>query len=211
MLPDPVELPHIPKERGTLSRWLPPALLITLCAVFEAGGDQVRETLRFDRLAIQEGELWRLFTGHLVHLGWRHWLLNAAGVLLVWLLVGNRLGAMTWLALAVSIALGTSAGLWFLNPSLSWYVGLSGALHGFLVAGLVAALTGGQRSLRLEAVLLFAVVVAKLAYEQISGPLPGSEFSAGGRVVVDAHLYGAVAGFMAIWPFLIRAKRARPI
>ena len=53
----------------------------------------IRELLRFDRGGIAAGELWRLLTGHFVHLGVSHTLLNLAGLLLVWVLVG---AACTW-------------------------------------------------------------------------------------------------------------------
>jgi hypothetical protein len=41
-----------------------------------------------------------------------------------------------------------------------------------------------------QAWLLAAVLVAKLGYEQLAGPMPFS----GGPVVVDAHLYGVLGG-----------------
>jgi rhomboid family GlyGly-CTERM serine protease len=82
------------------------------------------------------------------------------------------------------------AGFWFFYPELEWYVGLSGVLHGLLVAGLFAGLVQRDR----EAVILTLFVIAKLAWEQLAGPLPGSESSSGGVVIVDAHLYGAIGG-----------------
>ena len=42
--------------------------------------------------------------------------------------------------------------------------------------------------------VLGGFLVAKLAYEQLLGPLPLSSATSGGQVVVDAHLYGALAG-----------------
>jgi hypothetical protein len=42
--------------------------------------------------------------------------------------------------------------------------------------------------------MLAAVLVAKLIYEQCFGALPFSSVSTGGTVIVDAHLYGALAG-----------------
>ncbi len=85
------------------------------------------------------------------------------------------------------------AGFWFVDSELRWYVGLSGLLHGLLLAGAIA----GIRSLPVESIVIAAVVVAKLAYEQIVGPLPGSESVAGAAVVVNAHLYGAIGGALA--------------
>jgi len=82
---------------------------------------------------------------------------------------------------------------------------LSGLLHGLLLAGAIA----GVRSLPAESLVICAVVVAKLAYEQIAGPLPGSESVAGGAVVVNSHLYGAVGG--ALSAAIISAHSTPPL
>jgi rhomboid family GlyGly-CTERM serine protease len=185
--------------------WVLP-ICITLAAVIVAlGGDDGREYLRYDRSAISDGQLWRLVSGHIVHLGLSHLLLNLAGLLLVWYLVGSCLTAPQWaLVLAVSLA-GIDAGFWWLEPQLSWYVGLSGALHGLLAAGIVRSIGAG----RTEPRILAAALILKLAYEQFYGPLPGSETSSGGDVVVAAHLYGALAGALTGAAILIRVH-ARP-
>ena len=74
-----------------------------------------------------------------------------------------------------------------------WYVGLSGVLHGLLVAGAMQ----GFRTLPSESAIILALVTGKLAWEQLSGPLPGSESVSGGDVVVNAHLFGAIGGAIA--------------
>ena len=77
-------------------------------------------------------------------------------------------------------------------PSLDWYVGLSGVLHGLLVAGLI----GSIRQRRAESLVLGAVIAAKLGWEMLVGPMPGSAEAAGGAVIVEAHLYGAAGGLI---------------
>jgi hypothetical protein len=72
-------------------------------------------------------------------------------------------------------------------------VGLSGILHGYVVAG---ALLLAARQSRIGLGLL-ASVAAKVAWEQYAGPIPFTQASAGGPVVVAAHLYGAVGGAAA--------------
>ena len=42
--------------------------------------------------------------------------------------------------------------------------------------------------------ILGAALIAKLVYEALVGPLPGSAESSGGAVIVAAHVYGAIAG-----------------
>ena len=178
------------RQISNFQAWLVPGALALIALAIAASGDAGRELLRYDRLAIADGQLWRLLSGHLAHLGWSHFALNAAGLLLVFFLVGERFTPWVWLIATVVIVLGIDLAFWILEPQLIWYVGLSGLLHGCLAAGII----GGLRQPRPEERLLLAGLVLKLLYEQLAGPLPGSEGTAGGHVLVDAHLYGAIGG-----------------
>jgi len=187
--------------------WLIPAFITIIACVVALGGDDARAWLRYDRLAIGNGEYWRLLSGHITHMGVSHLTLNIAGLYLVWMLVGSRLSIAGWIWILSAGVAGIDAGFWFLDKNLVWYVGLSGLLHTLLVAGAIA----GIWKLRGESLAILLIVVGKIAYEQIAGPMPGSEMSSGGPVVVNAHLYGALAGLicgMAIWR---RVARAGPI
>ena len=180
--------------------FLPLALALTMTLV-TLGGSDLSLLWRFEREPLLAGEFWRLITGHLVHLGWSHTGLNIAGLALVWLLVGASLNVKNWLITITGSALGISAGLLVFNPELSWYVGLSGVLHGMLITGCVVEIrhTGlrNNEGLGNKAVLVLLILVwAKLIWEQLAGPLPGSEASAGGTVIVDAHFYGGLCGIV---------------
>lgn len=164
-------------------------LIALLLALFDR---EIASLFRYDRSAILAGEWWRLLSGHLLHLGGPHLVMNLLGLGLVWMIVGSQFSALSWLLILVADALAISLGLLAFNPELGWYVGLSGVLHGMLVSGCVAELRRGRHS----GWLILALVAGKLAWEQLAGPLPGSEASAGGTVVVDAHLYGALGGLL---------------
>ena len=170
--------------------WRVPGAIVIVALALLVSGDAGREWLRFDRAGIAAGEAWRLLTGHLVHLGATHALLNLAGLMLVWFLVGRAFSARQWLWVIAGSVATIDLGLWFANPALDWYVGLSGLLHGMLAAGIVAGLAGRSG----EALALAVVVAGKLAWEQFAGPLPGSEATSGGAVIVDSHLYGVIGG-----------------
>ena len=186
--------------------WLLPIALTAIAIILLATGDSGRELLRYDRAALAGGEAWRLLSGHLVHLGTSHAVLNVAGLLLVWFLVGTALATREWLWVLAGSMAGVSAGLWFLSPQVGGYVGLSGALHGLLAAGVIAQF----RQRALESSVIAAVVIGKLVYEQLLGPLPGSESTSGVNVVVDAHLFGLIGGTLVALT-LIRVRGKAPI
>jgi rhomboid family GlyGly-CTERM serine protease len=182
--------------------WAPIFLAVAALAIGLAGQD-ASTWLRYDRQAILAGQIWRLFTGHLVHLGWPHLLINLAGLALVWVLVGSALSNSRWALTTLACALAVSLGLLVLSPTVARYVGLSGVLHGLLAAGaLVQWRSGVQR-----AGWILGVLALKLAWEQMAGPLPGSAATAGGRIIVDAHLYGALAGLLAAWLVPVAMRR----
>lgn len=178
-----------------------PLALALLSLAIALAGDAAAELLRYERARLVAGEWWRLLSGHLVHLGWSHLVLNLAGLALIWGLFRQALATAAWWWIALASALAVSAGLYLFEPDLVWYVGLSGVLHGLFVAGLLAAL---QRERWWGDALLLAVVAAKLGWEQSYGALPGTGAMAGGDVIVDAHLYGAVGGVLAVLPRLLR-------
>lgn len=183
--------------------WALAAVVSGIAILLQAGGDPVREVLAYTRAGVASGELWRLLSNHFVHLGWTHMWLNLAGLALVSWLVGRAYDWLRWLIVGLVTIVTIDAGFWFLYPSLGWYVGLSGLLHGLLVAGLYS----GIRERDKESIVLLCFVLAKLAWEQFSGgPLPGSEATSGGTVIVDAHLYGTVGGVLAGALLMRRAK-----
>jgi len=190
-----------------LQGWALPGLVIIVSSLLALSGEWGRELLRYDRDAIAGGELWRLVSGHFVHLGLSHLLYNGVGLSLIWFLVGQSLRPSQWLLVTCVSILCMGAGFWILEPQLQWYVGLSGVQHGFLVAGILA----GYRTRRVEMALLGTIIFGKLVYEQFFGAIPGSELSSGGAVITAAHVYGAIGGLIAIAIMNIRVRRQPPI
>ena len=176
-----------------LRAWWLPGLAISIAVLLALTGDWGRELLRYDRLAISGGELWRLISGHFVHLGWSHIALNAVGLVLISYLIASRFSSIQWLLISLLIIMGIDLGFWILEPQLAWYVGLSGVLHGLLAAGVAS----GMRNRHFDSWIIGGLLLIKLIYEQLVGPIPGSEGTSGGDVVVAAHLYGAIAGALA--------------
>lgn len=171
-----------------------PLVVALICLAAALGGELAQEALRYDRDAILHGQVWRLITGNFLHLSWTHLALNLAGLALVWLFFGQCFNTWQWVAIILFTALVTGLGLLALVPTVGWYVGLSGALHGYFTAGCVAEI---RLKLR-EGWWMLALITVKLAWEQTHGAMPGTASLAGGEVIVDAHLYGAIAGLAAV-------------
>jgi rhomboid family GlyGly-CTERM serine protease len=164
--------------------------LLAAVAVLLAGelaGDPARLALRYERSAIAAGQWWRLVTGHFVHLGLEHAVLNGLGLALMWALFARDYSRRAWLVVLAGAIAGVDLGLWFRDSTVEWYVGSSGVLHGVLAAGALAHLRRGE----LDGWIIAVFLVAKLTYEQLVGALPLTQ---GGAVVVDAHLFGVLGG-----------------
>jgi rhomboid family GlyGly-CTERM serine protease len=167
--------------------------LLSVCVVLliiQSGGSAAQAALRYDRDGLLAGQWWRLLSGHVIHLGFEHALLDVAGLILMWALFARDYSIRAWLLIVTLSVVGVDAGLWLLSSTTQWYVGSSGVLHGVLAAGTCAHL----RRREPDGWVLALFLVGKLVYEQSLGALP---LTSGGAVIVDAHLYGATGGALA--------------
>ena len=176
---------------------------IAVMILIEILGDPVNFWLRYDREQILAGQVWRLFTGHLVHLGWQHLLLNLAGLILTYLVFYRYLVDGQGIIAVFVIALGVSAGLLLFNPDLAWYVGLSGLLHGLLMFAAVRAVFDKKNANQKIYITLVILLLIKIGYEQVIGPMPTSAVLKNYKIISDAHLYGAVSGLVLVIIFLL--------
>ena len=172
--------------------WWLPIIVVLSCGLLQVGMPATNEALRYHRVLISDGELWRLFSAHFIHLGWRHYLMNGTALLLIYWLYADRLSPLFVVLVCLASSLAVGLGLLVLSPHVTWYVGLSGVLHGLFAFGALCDLP--RR--RWIGIVVLSLLILKLAWEQRYGPIPGSESTAGGPVIVSAHLYGAVGGLL---------------
>lgn len=143
-----------------------------------------------DRAALEQGEIWRLWTGHLVHHTFAHFAFDV-GVAVVLLSLVRR--ATPWLLLAPCV----SAAVLVLRPDLATYAGLSGVLHGVTVLAGFDLLRRGSAAERWMAGGLVGGVAAKAVYEAAHGAsLFSGGFDMGAETVFAAHLAGVLGGFL---------------
>ena len=177
---------------GTMPRWL--ALLPGLaCLALTLLPEGDRSWLAWQRDAISQGEIWRLWTGHLLHFGALHAATGAAALLLI----GSALRGedrLRWLAgLAVGAPL-LSLALLIAAPDLGEYRGASG----LIVASLAWLLTGLAASGSRGAAIAVVVLLVGIAAESLGFALPASTLPEGVRTAWQAHDFGALLG-LAAW------------
>jgi rhomboid family GlyGly-CTERM serine protease len=194
------ESPMTPMQKN-ISKSLPVYLFLVLTGALSLFGEVPVRLLEFNRIAIFSGEYHRLLTGHFVHLGPAHAFMDLAAALMLWIWFGETLSLRGWLFSLVACGLFISLML-LAFTEIEWYVGLSGILHGVLLLGALQ-----KRSFPLTIrVLILGVLALKIGVEQFHGASPQTVAMIGGEVVTDAHLFGALFGFV-IWGFCAFLKK----
>lgn len=163
---------------------------VLLVLLLAAGGDGAREALRYDRELIAAGEAWRVLTGNFVHLGAGHLWLDLTGLVLLLLFFRDVFGPRDWALASLAGAAVVGGGLWLLDPAVRSYMGISGVLHTLLFAGLLLSFRHNPA--------INGVVMAGMAWRLWSEQQAGYDVHymqelIGGAVLVEAHLYGALA------------------
>jgi rhomboid family GlyGly-CTERM serine protease len=155
---------------------------------------------RYDDIA--QGQVWRLFSGNLLHTNLWHLLMNLAGFWVIVFLheVHYKRHPEKLVLLFVCLCLLEGVGLYLFYPSLKAYVGLSGMLHGLFAFGAMMDIRKGYYS----GYLLLVGVIAKVAYEQYFGATESVTELIGARVATESHLVGLICGLLCAlcWSFV---------
>lgn len=154
------------------------------------------ETLLFPLLSLEAvkvsgGEYWRLLTANIVHFGWAHTLMNIAAFGLCSFVFFHDISFKKYSLLLLWCCLAVGIGVWVFSPEYSPYAGLSGAIHGLMVTGLIQT-RAYPLWIKVGGLILLA---GKLTQEN----LPGYEATdlqelIPVAVAVESHVYGAIAG-----------------
>lgn len=161
--------------------------LSTLLFIFQADSHQ---WFAYYHSAIEKGQLWRLVTAHFCHTNGYHLLLNGIGLIVVVSLFFDTFKKQLLLPLLLFSAIFISLCLFYLEPTIQGYVGLSGVLHGLFAFGVCDELRKKDK----WGIILGIGFIVKIAFEQLNGPAASTELLIGATVLINAHLYGAIAG-----------------
>ena len=170
------------------------ALCLGLYAVFGGAPDM----LIYDRAEIQNGQWWRLATGHLVHLDLQHLVYNIGALLALGILYEtSSYGGSGKLALGV-FGLGGAVitlALFEGSPATLYYCGLSAVLNALFAAVTIGIWRETGQKIWLGA---FGLDIVKICWETAFGPIFFSTLAWPPHT--GAHVSGVLAGCaLAAW------------
>lgn len=179
------------------------SLLMLLLTILD---DYLFPLLSLEADKITDGEYWRLLTANLVHFGWAHTLMNVAAFLLCSFAFFNDVSVKKYSLLLLWCCLGVGWGVFLFSPEYSPYAGLSGAIHGLIVAGLLQT-RAFQLWIKAGGLIL---MTGKLIQENLPGyQATDLQQLIPAAIAVESHVYGAIAGALYVgsdW-LLTRLKR----
>jgi rhomboid family GlyGly-CTERM serine protease len=193
---EPLKLSRI----GTPPWFYPAAFLCALVVQLVPGW---RETLIYERTALANGELWRIWTGQIVHFGWPHFIADGGLLLIIGWTLGREFPRDSWLGLLLMPPV-ICAVLYWCDPTMTRYAGLSAVNLGLLLLLAARGWKGDWRDWFWPAIIVIYVV--ELGYEIWKGGQGGGFISfddPGVKVATSAHLaavgYALVAWAVAAW------------
>lgn len=186
--------------------WFYPAAF--LCALAVQLVPAWREALIYDRTALAHGEWWRIWTAQIVHFGWLHFLADGGLLLIIGWTLGRefpRDSAIGLLAMPPVIC----AVLYWLDPTMARYAGLSAVNLGLLLLLAARGWKGDLRDWFWPAIVVIYVV--ELGYEIWKGGHGGGFIAfddPGVKVATSAHL-AAVGYALVAWGVVAWRQRRR--
>lgn len=167
-----------------------------------------RETLIYHRAGVAGGEWWRIWTGHLVHFGWPHFIADVGLLMILGWTLGKQFRTASWLALTVQ-PLFITAIIYWMDPLMTRYAGLSAVNLGLLLLLAIRGWQGNWRDWFWPAIIV--IYVAELIQEIVRGGQGGGFIQFDDptvKVATSAHLAAAAYALLA-WGLarLIERKR----
>jgi rhomboid family GlyGly-CTERM serine protease len=167
------------------------AIISMLAFIFDSN---LSDSLVYQRSLVNQGEIWRVFSGHFFHTNGFHFMLNGAAVIMLWVLHGHfytiKNDSCFFMVSAIICAIGIH---WF-SLDIDQYVGLSGVLHGLFIWGAIEDIKAKERT----GYLLLLGILLKIAHEQFYGASEDVASLIGANVAINAHLWGAIGGLVAV-------------
>lgn len=167
-------------------------LYTLICLVIYLLEPQASYWLAYYHTGLEQFELWRLLSATFCHTNFNHLAMNLAGLVITLALFIDTFKKTLLLPIILFNSLFIAIALFFLDPDVIWYVGFSGVLHGLFSFAVMNDIRAKDR----WGYLLGGGILIKVAYEQLYGAQQSTIDMIGAPVLVNAHLYGLIAGIL---------------
>lgn len=175
---------------------------VMVCAIFFAALQffQQQFIYRHDVFFTQP---WRWWTGHWVHVGWIHYLLNVLVFACLPFLFPN-IKKISLIILLLLLPPLLSFSFYLIYPHIFAYAGLSGILHGLFIFCAIVSLK--NKADRHFSALIIVIVLAKIIWEYYFGSLQTAQLI-GSPVLTQAHLLGVIfGGLLAVFILIFQLQ-----
>lgn len=180
------------------------AVLASLALYFVPGA---REALLYDRAALLAGQWWRAWTGHWIHFGWPHLVVDTGLLAVVGWIAGRQHPVFLRLALLLMPPF-VSLSMFLFEPDMARYGGLSALNLGLLLYLAVRGWRKDWTDWFWPAVIL--AYIGELAFEHFRGGQGGGAIRFDDpsiRVATGAHLASAAYALLALGVSRLAARR----
>jgi rhomboid family GlyGly-CTERM serine protease len=174
------------------NQYLGPLIIGLICVVAFLSEPMSSDYFALERSWWTQGKYYQIVTGHFLHTNFIHILFNLLGLLLLWALHGDDYKTVSYLAKFFLTCVVLSLCLYLFSVDVTWYVGLSGAIHGVFAWGCIRDLENKL----LSGWLLLIGLILKIGNEQLNGAGSLMPELIDANVAVDSHLYGAIIGLL---------------
>ncbi|MFT4836914.1 MAG: rhomboid family GlyGly-CTERM serine protease [Psychromonas sp.] len=168
------------------------SLIILLTLMLYLFEPEAGKLLAYYHNGIAEGEIWRLISATFCHTNFNHLAMNVAGLIITLVLFIDLFKTIKIFPLIIFCSLFIGLCLFFFDTEVIWYVGLSGVLHGLFSYGVISDVAKKDP----WGYLLGAGLVIKVIDEQMFGASQSTVDLIAAEILINAHLYGAIAGFI---------------
>jgi rhomboid family GlyGly-CTERM serine protease len=165
-------------------------LVIGFCVAGLALLQEFTVALEFNRSAILNGEIWRIWTAHFVHSNTNHLTVNALATIILMLILYKSLQLNSLLIEGLIFTTLLSLLMLAICPHIQWYNGLSGLLHAITANFFMKKSLQGDRLFQLATVVL----CLKVLWESVRSLLGYEKTIGDASVVFEAHFIAVVLG-----------------
>jgi rhomboid family GlyGly-CTERM serine protease len=142
--------------------------IVFILSIATFGMSSLQDVFIYDRAAILSGQLWRLFTSHLVHCSYKHLFYDLSVFCIAGMLIERReKKAFVWLSVLSAFAISVT--LLFAKSKMDYYGGLSGLACTAVIYYILLELRLSNASSRVFWLGVLLLTLAKFVYEIVTG------------------------------------------